>query len=279
MSIRITKVEHAAADAGMRIRPWHDTLIAAAWLDQAGPDLPVLLDAGANSALQDGQGSARLSDASGRVVFELLVAAQFRNAATRRADALAYLNGKVSGRDCIRRTALSTRRHGSWVSPSPPPPPPPTQGAPLVAVQPESEPRPPWVLRAELLLSLGANPNNCFSGEADWTTLAIPATNGDERAARYCWRMEQTRMPAGAWPSWSRSKPGKSPQRPPVSVAEHGTTPLIVAAIMAMTRWSGSFSESGADPTLRDWRNGRARDYAVELKRQARAPPRWTESR
>jgi ankyrin repeat protein len=241
-------------------------LLAAAWLDQADTTY-LLLDAGADPALQDGRGKSALDDASGRVVFELLVAAQFRNAATRRADAIAYLNGKVApGRTALGEVLLSRGWYGSWVSP-PPPQPPPTQGAPLVAVQPESEPRSPWVLRAELLLSLGANPNDRLSGEADWTTLAIAATNGDEQAARVL--LAHGANPNARW-CVAVMVPFETVSISPAPtgcVAERGTTPLIVAAQYGHDKVVRELLQSGADPTLRDWQNKTARDYAVELKR------------
>ena len=83
-------------------------LIAAAFYDLADTTY-LLLGAGADPAVLDGRGFSALDYASGRAVFELLLAAQFRDPATRRAQALTF------------RKSLQAN---VWLSPSLPPPPP-----------------------------------------------------------------------------------------------------------------------------------------------------------
>lgn len=82
-------------------------LIAAAFYDQADTTY-LLLDAGADPALTDGQGFSALDYAKGRAVFELLLAARSSDPAMR------------------REQAKSFREHvpaAPWLSPPPPPPP------------------------------------------------------------------------------------------------------------------------------------------------------------
>lgn len=84
-------------------------LIAAAYYDQADVTY-LLLDAGADPALMDGLGLSAVDYATGPAVFELLLAARYRDPAERRAKAPAL------------RTSAPEHL---WLSPPPPPPPPP----------------------------------------------------------------------------------------------------------------------------------------------------------
>jgi ankyrin repeat protein len=83
-------------------------LIGAASYDQADITY-LLLDAGADPAAMDGRGFSALDYATGRAVFELILAAQFPDPVTRRAQAT---NFRKSPPDVV------------WLSPPPPPPPP-----------------------------------------------------------------------------------------------------------------------------------------------------------
>jgi hypothetical protein len=83
-------------------------LMAAAAFDQADTTY-LLLDAGANPALTDADGETALDYATGRAVFELLLAAQAPDPATRREKSLAF---------------RGTGKERSWLPPPPPPPPP-----------------------------------------------------------------------------------------------------------------------------------------------------------
>lgn len=82
-------------------------LIAAASFDQADTTY-LLLDAGADPALMDGQGFSALDYARGRAVFELILAARYPNPAERRTGAAAF---------------AKNRPRSSWLLPPPPPPP------------------------------------------------------------------------------------------------------------------------------------------------------------
>ena len=84
-------------------------LIAAAFNDEVDVTY-LLLDAGADPAAIDGRGYSALDYAEGRAVFELLLAAQFPDSATRRAKAAMF-----------RQNVPSI----AWLTPLPPPAPPP----------------------------------------------------------------------------------------------------------------------------------------------------------
>jgi hypothetical protein len=94
-----------ACESAMGVTP----LIVAAARDQADT-VYLLLDAGADPNLKDGWDRSALDYASGRVVFELILAAQFPDPVARR-EAAASFPGAA--------------RDSGWIAPPPPPPPPP----------------------------------------------------------------------------------------------------------------------------------------------------------
>jgi hypothetical protein len=230
-------------------------LVAAAAFDQADTTY-LLLDAGADPTLTIGTGASPLDRATGRAVFELLLAAQFPDRATRRAAALAYLGRTAPpGETALGELLVGSLRRDSWVNPPPPPPP--------GSVSLEREPMDPRAARTELLLSVGANPNQGISSDADWPPLAVAVSAGD-------WQSTRVLLAHGADPNARWCTPVSIPfdgefSKPPSGcTAARGTTPLMAAATAGHDAVVRVLLQSGADQTLRDWQNKTARDHAVE---------------
>jgi ankyrin repeat protein len=236
-------------------------LMAAAGLDQFDTTYR-LLDAGGDPTLQDGRGATALDYASGQAVFELLLAAQFPDVPTRRARALAYLSRNVwPGQAILGDLFLASAYTSSWLNP--PPPPPPGSGG---GDAPASAPLHERAQRAALLLSVGADPNQRFSKELDWTVLALSISRRDLQSTSVL-------LKSGADPNGRWCSPVAIPFNMAVSKAhpdctrQRGITPLMSATMLGDVDMIRLLVESGADPTLRDWQNRTARDYAVENKR------------
>jgi ankyrin repeat protein len=222
-------------------------LIMAAVSNQADSTY-LLLDAGADPTLTDSSGASALDYAHSDAVFQLLVAAQFRDLASRHASALRYLTerelqGFVPGP--WDQTALSTALSGFFAQQFPSPP---SQG---VSSRPGD--------RVRLILSLGADPNERMTWGVDWTPLALALAqersavesllrHGADPDARWCTVAPELRQ--GPWQKQAGCDPTS------------GTTPLMFAASMGNDAMVTLLLKYKADPTLRDWNGRTALDHA-----------------
>jgi ankyrin repeat protein len=251
-----------AGHTGCRTDSGLTPLMAAAALDQADTTY-LLLDAGADP-LREGFGAGALEYARGRAVFELLIAAMYDNPATRRARALAYLARDMSRDSRLPQHQTLIARHflGGGGSPVavPPPPPPPT---PQLARRPLAAPveLDLWARRLDLLLSVGADPNERVSGLWDWTPLAF-AIN-----ARHAPSV-QLLLSYGADPNTRWCTPRAVTPAFACNSAR-GLTPLMWAAQHGDLDTIRVLLHGGARPEARDDHNRNAVDYAPAASRRA----------
>jgi len=113
--------------------------------------------------------------------------------------------------------------------------------------------------RIELLLGIGADPNQRMSGAVDWTPLALAIASRDPEVV-------EVLLAGGADPNarWCSvvSIPFVGSQPAPGCHKERGTTPLMWAASLRDDETMRVLVKHGADPTLRDWEDRTALDYA-----------------
>jgi ankyrin repeat protein len=239
-------------------------LTAAAAYDQADTTY-LLLDAGANPLLQDARSGSALEYASGRAVFELLVAGLSRDSATRRPRTLAYLSRNVSRDLALPRNQTVLAQHFAGGATSalwlpPPPPPPPSKSTRRTVARGASQLH-VGARRLDLLLSVGANPNERVRGMWDWTPLAFAVNAHDPQSA-------QVLLSYGADPNerWCAT-PVVSPTFECIQM--HALTPLMWAAQLGDIETIRVLLRGGANPALLDWRNRRATDFAPPEYRSA----------
>ena len=245
---------------GCRTESGMTPLMAAAVLDQADVTY-LLLDAGADPS-RESLGSGTLEFARGRAVFELLMAALYRDPATRRTQALDYLSRNVSRDSMLPRNQTIIARHflGApglpfWVPP-PPPPPPPTSTQRKTAARPTL-----WTRRLDLLLSIGADPNERLSGNWDWTPLAFAINAHDAQSVEVL--LSYGADPNRRWCAPESISPGFGCN------PDHAPTPLMWAAQQGDVDTIRVLLRAGANPNLRDSENRTAIDFAPPAYRRA----------
>jgi ankyrin repeat protein len=108
-------------------------------------------------------------------------------------------------------------------------------------------------------LGIGADPNQRISGAVDWTPLALAITSRDSETV-------EVLLAGGADPNarWCAlfSIPGVESKPAHGCNRERGTTPLMLAASLGDDDAMRVLVKHGADPTLRDWEDRTALDYA-----------------
>jgi hypothetical protein len=249
-------------------------LIAAAAHDDAEVVF-LLLQAGADPALEAQNRTNALDHAHGQAVMYLLLGAKFPPAAGTAPEALHYLNERVppsyrhgpSNQTALTRAiAGHSFGDGFWLSP-PPPPPVPSPRSPAVPSRPSVR-RSDRVERVGVLLSLGADPNQRLSWEGvDWTPLGLGVASRDvhvaekllaygaDANARWCVPIEFVK-------ATERSK------APSQCTRESGVTPLMFAASLGDADMIRLLLNAGADRQLQDWEAKTASAYAAMSKKR-----------
>jgi ankyrin repeat protein len=258
----IGQIQACRSEAGVT------ALIAATVRDQADV-VYVLLDHGADPLMEDGLGSSALDYANGGAVFDLLAAAMFRDAPSRAANVLAYLENRPPTQGfngpTIHETPLEraiSGGHGSWVSPPPPPPPPlpPNGWRPRPRDIPDraQQELSANAQRVALVLGVGADPNERLTRGQDSTPLAIAIFRRDPG-------MVEVLLKAGADPDgrWCAMATGTSV---PFSVSgcgrDRGFTALMAAAGLGDAVLIEVLLKHRADPAQTTWDGRRALDFA-----------------
>jgi ankyrin repeat protein len=121
--------------------------------------------------------------------------------------------------------------------------------------------------KLDLLLSVGADPNQRVTGKADWPPLAVAIRNRDAQSASVL--LAHGADPNARWCSPVVYPFDTKPQSTPSGCdSAHGRTALMWAALSDDVDMIEVLLESGGDKTLRDWENRTARDHAVLSNRR-----------
>jgi ankyrin repeat protein len=235
-------------------------LMAAAESAQADV-VALLLAAGANPHLEDAAGGSALAHAFTGPTFQLLATAMFPDPKTRDANALRHLTEKGDSvwlNGPWNSTALGKAIVGRGPTLLPPPPPPPV-GTPWPAPPPPSAQ--PSYAYINVLLDIGANPNERVStvgnsppialavGQRSSGAIAALLGRGADPNLRWC-------MPV---PQLGQRWEGVAPSG---CALETGTTPLMLAAALGSEDIASLLMQAGARADLRDWQGRTALDHA-----------------
>jgi hypothetical protein len=238
-------------------------LMAAAESAQADV-VALLLAGGADPHLEDAVRGSALAHAFTGPTFQLLATAMFPDPKTRDADSLRHLTEKgasvwlngVNGP--WNSTALGKAIVGRGPTVPPPPPPPPV-GTPWPAPPPPSAQ--PSYAYINVLLDIGANPNERVSTVGNWPPIALAV--GQKSTGAIAALVGRGADPNLRWcvpvPLLGQRWEGVSP---PGCAMATGTTPLMLAAALGSEDAASLLMQAGARVDLRDWQGRTALDYA-----------------